>query len=99
MLDDLADFLSLSERLDLATKDLRVSIIQSTLPLATLGLIIPEFGGTDSVKGFLTENNLEPGTYGLVFKSGFLLTSIGSVVLWNPFLKTEPKITLSPSLL
>ena len=48
MLDDLADFLSLSERLDLATKDLRVSIIQSTLPLATLGLIIPEFGGTDS---------------------------------------------------
>ena len=67
--------------LDLATRDLLVRIIQSALPFATLGFIIPEFGGTASAKGFLTENDLEPGTYGLVFKSGFLLTNIGSVVL------------------
>ena len=81
MLDDLAVRLSFSERLDLATKAALVRTIQSALPLAILGFIIPVFGGTANAKGFLTEIDLEPGMYGFVLKSGFLLCNIGSVVL------------------
>ena len=62
MLDDLAARLSSSDKLDLATKAVFVSTIQSALPLATLGFIIPVFGGTANAKGFLTEIDLDPGT-------------------------------------